>query len=495
MSAGDITERSLLGAVMLDSSVLDRIRLDPRDFHDPGHEALYSLVIAMRARGEAVDVVTVADALRRSQDPVVRRIAAADLHAMVQATPSAEAADLYADMVAHDAALRRFRAAGLEIVQGADSGIHPAILAERAADAIRDAAGPGRLGTRARYGDVAALLDGGLPAPPEPEVLTRTDGAAIFYTGKVNYLYGDPETGKTFVALAAAVDVLGRGGSAAFLDLDHNTMQAVVARLVHLGADPGALADPGRFRYAEPEDAEGLLLYVADLRAWRPGIVVLDSVGEMLPMLGLSSNSPDDFTRGCADVLGPLAKAGACVVGIDHLAQSAESRAMGPTGTKAKKRALDGSMLRVTQKRQFVPGSGGSCSLALTKDRHGGLREQCPPASRGREQFVGTFEMGAEQGFSVHAPEPAGAGTDASAAPFRPTWYMERVSLVLEGGTTSKRGIRDGVSGNHGRTDDALRALLSEGYARSDGAGYASTKPYRQSEDPLSDKYEGPGTR
>jgi len=34
-------------------------------------------------------------------------------------------------------------------------------------------------------------------------LLRRADGQCIFYAGKVNVLYGDPECGKTWIALAA----------------------------------------------------------------------------------------------------------------------------------------------------------------------------------------------------------------------------------------------------------------------------------------------------
>jgi hypothetical protein len=63
----------------------------------------------------------------------------------------------------------------------------------------------------AMYGDVAGLLAGELPDPPAPQVLRRSDGHALFYKGQVNMLFGEPESGKTWVALAAVTEVLGRG--------------------------------------------------------------------------------------------------------------------------------------------------------------------------------------------------------------------------------------------------------------------------------------------
>ena len=41
------------------------------------------------------------------------------------------------------------------------------------------------------YTDIAAMLDGTLPEPPTPEVLSRSDGRPLFYKGEVNLVFGD----------------------------------------------------------------------------------------------------------------------------------------------------------------------------------------------------------------------------------------------------------------------------------------------------------------
>jgi hypothetical protein len=255
------------------------------------------------------------------------------------------------------------------------------------------------------YGDVAALLDGGLPEPPAPSVLFCSDGVALFYEGQVNHVFGDPESGKTWLCLAGVASVLATGGRAAVVDLDHNGMAATVTRLLHLGAPKDALRDVGRFRYAEPEDRLHLLAIVADLREWRPVVVVVDSLGELLPLFGASSNSPDDFTKVNGGTLVPLARAGAAVVVIDHLAKNTDSRAMGATGTAAKKRAIGGVSLRVVVVDQFAPGQGGSARVSIAKDRHGGLRQHRHATGNG-EPVAAMFRLYAEgpEPYGVYAP-------------------------------------------------------------------------------------------
>jgi hypothetical protein len=252
------------------------------------------------------------------------------------------------------------------------------------------------------WGDVRGLLSGELPEPPKPEALTRTDGKALLYAGQVNMLYGEPESGKTWAALAAAAEAIMNGRKAVFVDLDHNGMPAIVVRLMFLGVPQDLLVDPDRFRYIEPEDADELKRVVKFLKLWKPDVAVIDSVGELLPALNLNSSNPDDFTKAHSAVMKPLAMAGACVIVIDHVPKSVENKVHGPTGTAAKKRAVGGAMIRVLVKAGFAPGQGGSCFLAITKDRHGGLKAVSKPDKP--EFIAGTFKLRPEGGWSVFAP-------------------------------------------------------------------------------------------
>ncbi|BBX11130.1 hypothetical protein MNVM_02110 [Mycobacterium novum] len=250
---------------------------------------------------------------------------------------------------------------------------------------------PGTADETSIYVDVSALLDGTVPDPPEPQLGRRTDGHALFYAGQVNWIFGDPEVGKSWLCLACVTEALQAGRKALIIDLDHNGAPATVRRLLDLGAPAHALRDLDRFRYTEPEDRAELRRVIDDSMQWRPAVALVDSVGELLPMYGASSNSSDDFTLAHTNVLKPLAKAGAAVLANDHLAKSADSRAAGPGGTAAKRRAIGGVSLRVKIKQPFTPGHGGAATLLINKDRHGGLRAHCPVGDR--EPVAGTFKL------------------------------------------------------------------------------------------------------
>jgi hypothetical protein len=221
--------------------------------------------------------------------------------------------------------------------------------------------------------------------------LKRGDGHCLFYRGQVNLLFGDPESGKTWVSLAACVEALIADRRVLLMDLDHNGAAAMVGRLLMMGAPKDKLADLDWFRYCEPEDGAAVAQVVKDCQAWNPDVAVVDSIGELLPMLGADSNSADDFTRAHTRVLKPLALAGAAVIAIDHLAKNTDSRARGPGGTAAKRRAIGGVSLRVKAQRQFTPGKGGTALLLVNKDRHGGLRQHCP--AEDKEPVAGTFVL------------------------------------------------------------------------------------------------------
>lgn len=142
---------------------------------------------------------------------------------------------------------------------------------------------------------------------------------------------------------------------------------------------------------AKPEDRTELRQVVDDSKLWRPAVAVVDSIGELLPLHGLNSNSADEFTAVHSNVLKPLAKAGAAVLAVDHLAKSPDSRAHGPGGTAAKRRAIGGVSIRVKARKPFTPGHGGEALLLVNKDRHGGLRANCPVGDR--EPVAGTFRL------------------------------------------------------------------------------------------------------
>lgn len=240
------------------------------------------------------------------------------------------------------------------------------------------------------YANVSELFALGLPQPPKPTIGLRNDNEALLYEKAVNVVFGVPEAGKTLVASAIAADTIFDGGSLLLIDVDHNGAVASLARLRSFGIAEKTLSDPSRFRYASPEDKADMEAVILDATIWKPTIVILDSIGELLPMFGANSNDGDEYTLVHRQVLTRLADTGACVLAIDHEAKGATSGAWA-IGSTAKKRAVDGVMLRAELIRTFSPGNGGKSRLRIVKDRHGGLR--AISASSTGEPVAATFEL------------------------------------------------------------------------------------------------------
>lgn len=298
-------------------------------------------------------------------------------------------------------------------------------------------------GSRPNYTNVAMYLAGGTPELPKPSVLQRLDNVYIFYLAKRNELYGDPEDGKTMLLLVAAVDTLNRGGCVLFIDLDNNGPAETVARMLMLGADPAALADPNRFRHIEPADADEVLRVVADCAGWAT-FAGIDCVGELLPLFRASSDSADDYTRVMQMVSAPLERGGAAVILLDHQAKGAESRSYGAGGTMAKRRAVSGVSINLVRKQTFTPGRGGMAELWINKDRPGGLRAQCPKAE-GRRQFAGTFILDApdpETGVAEWRVTPDRAAAPAAAIdPVTERHYRAALTVAEAGGVLTVRDV------------------------------------------------------
>lgn len=266
------------------------------------------------------------------------------------------------------------------------------------------------------YADMRAILTSGQHAA-SPDVMEWDEGKFLLYSGKVNFIFGDPESGKTWVALAAVASALRAGRRAAFIDIDHNGAWAIGTNLQKLGVPFDTVCNRDEFRWCSPDTPEAFTEHVGDLARWEPNIVVIDSVGELLPIFGASSNDADEFTDVNRRVSVPLAKSGAAVVLIDHLAKNDASRAQGPTGTGAKKRVTDGLMLRVAAVEPFTPGRGGKAVVKIHKDRPGGVRAYVPN-DRSREQTLGNFCLTDHPDGSLtwaivdHAARPAVADDD-----------------------------------------------------------------------------------
>lgn len=344
------------------------------------------------------------------------------------------------------------------------------------------------------YADLSWLLSGKAPEIDPPTWVTRSDGASLFYQGRINGVFGDPETAKSWLAMCAVVEGLHKNRKAVYLDVDHNGSAEIATRLVALGAPIACVANPELFRIAEPEDITGLRQFIQDMMEWKPEIAVIDSLGEIVPMLGLKSTDNDDITKAIRAVCKPLAHViGACVITIDHLPKGVDARSSGyAIGGTAKKRAVDGTYLSAEVLLAPAPGKLGKISLSIEKDRNGGLRSASPG------KHAGTFVLDSQDPVRTkwHIEMPT-LSTDGR---MRPTLLMERASRFVIDWIGSEAPTRNeivkGVKGKDSAVGLAVDILVEEGYlsetkdgdAKNSARRFTSIKPYSSSLDPLSDQ-------
>ncbi|MCL8026335.1 DnaB-like helicase N-terminal domain-containing protein [Nocardioides bruguierae] len=332
--------------------------------------------------------------------------------------------------------------------------------------------------------DLSWVGTGTPPAIAPPTWCQRADGTALFYAGKVNGVFGDPEAAKTWLAQIAVVEALHAGHTAAMIDVDHNGPDHTAARLLLLGATIDQIADPNRFRYYEPEDGDELRAAVDDVCRVSPAVVLIDSLGEIFPMLGVKTNDGDEITSAMRLVCTRPALTGSCVITIDHLPKSPEVRASGfAIGSIAKKRMIRGSYIRAEAKTQPAPGAVGRVTLRIEKDTAGELRK----SSGGG--YAGTFTLNSTQPHTttwVIGREETPRNDDGTV---RPTNIMERISRFIEdhdGCTIAD--IKHNVSGKSETITNAIASLVADGHvARIKGARnrthHQVIAPYRARED------------
>lgn len=486
-------EQATLGAMLLDNTQIPTVAdlITPNDYYRPAHSTIHQALVTLHAthQHQHIDAVVLATHLATNGD-LLRIGGAPYLHTLTtpEACPHPANAPGYATAIRDAARARTLYDVGTRLRQLGLKGTHTDLEAaydlayetlDRAAANYGPAATPANTGLH----DLTWILTGTPPTVDPPVALTRTDGHALFYAGKINGLFGDPEHGKTWVGQAAVVEALNQGGTAAMIDVDHNGMNHTTARLMLLGAHPKHLADPNRWRYYEPEDAEQLRNACRDLTTRHPDIVLADSIGEILAMFGANPNDETEVTNAFRTTLVPIATAGSAVISIDHLPKGADARATGQAiGSIAKKRMMRGSYLRVDARTKPTPGQVGYLTLRVEKDTSGELRR----VSAGG--YAGTFTLDSRDP-RVTTWSISNDDNPTTPTGFRPTHVMERVSRFVEDNDRcNTRAIRDAIGGKTTVVKTATEILITEGYivtmAGSHGAQlHHSVAHYREHED------------
>jgi len=211
---------------------------------------------------------------------------------------------------------------------------------------------------------------------PEPSILRRADGHHIFYAGKINALFGESESGKTWIALEAVRQELEKGNFVFYLDFE-DSVRGIYNRLNTLEAD---LSHFKTFLYSnptEPLSAGAREALLTKIEEFKPSLIVLDGVNAAMNVMGLDLEKNKDATSFSQEVLRPLRLHNAAIITIDHVTKSKDNRGNYAIGAQAKRADIDGCAVAVEVEIAFGRGIDGALALKVTKDRPGFVRAIC----------------------------------------------------------------------------------------------------------------------
>lgn len=321
---------------------------------------------------------------------------------------------------------------------------------------------------------------------PEPTHLRREDGRALFYSGKVNGLIGESESGKSWIALLAVVQALEDDQPVLMLDFE-DSPASIHRRMTALGMADHLLE---KFDYANPDEALGAIQtedLAEAIAAHQYRVILVDGVNAAMTMLGLDLNSNTDATKFTSKVLRPLTRNGTCVITVDHVPKRAEERGKGGIGAQAKRSMMDGCAISVEIVEPFGKGQSGILKLIVDKDRNGHVRGiSAGGKNPGRAHIDST-------GDTVQICITPPVMHDGDKPAWKPTEKMEAVSRFLEhldGAATGNSIVRE-VTGKESTIKDAIAALVEGGYVTVESGPRNSIlhrliRPYRELLSPVS---------
>jgi len=226
-------EGALIGAALLNPDVLDEIALPPDAFFLRRHELIWAALLDLRARGDAIDVMTVADVLERHG--VMKDVGGMGyLMKLITDVPTSMHAQKYAETVAEDAMRRRalseMERCAVELFSGAgDAAVTLEACVTALNDTIAGYTSPRHVAAAGAAADVAiawmreterrkAL---GLPLSDAPMPFLPSLNAVLFpRRGNFIIIAARPKVGKTAFLLTWALSLAEAGKKVALFSME-----------------------------------------------------------------------------------------------------------------------------------------------------------------------------------------------------------------------------------------------------------------------------------
>lgn len=236
-------EESVLGAMMLHSSAIDRVEMEglkAEDFYRESHGHLFTAACDLHAKGEPVDAITVANALETRG--LLEKVGGDNrVHELAAMVPSASNAGHYAKIVRETAGLRRLIRAGNEIARlGQERPGELGDLLGMAETALSHAVAPTFTSQFRSMSDtmdelvaeIEATIASGVPKFGLKTGYYDIDAKLTgFHPGQLILIAARPGMGKSALAQNIAENVADAGGTSAFVSLEMSRVEVELRSL------------------------------------------------------------------------------------------------------------------------------------------------------------------------------------------------------------------------------------------------------------------------
>jgi hypothetical protein len=295
--------------------------------------------------------------------------------------------------------------------------------------------------------DLAAIIQTGWE-PVKPELLQRADGACLFYPQRINALYGESGSGKTWVAMTTAAQQIAKGNRVLFLDFEDHP-GSVTDRMRQLGCADTQLIE--QFTYISPvmpfTERAGHYLETLIITL-NISLCIIDSTGEAVSMDGINPNADEEIAAWFRKVPRRITRAGATVLLLDHVPKSNESNKRFAIGSQRKLAAIDGASYRVDAITPPAKGMEGKLKLTVAKDRHGNYQHGATVAN--------ITVTDTQSGVHVTVTDPDH---------MQPNDIMETISRTLGMGSQTQNGLLDACKPHPRRqVTTTLEEMIALGY-------------------------------
>jgi hypothetical protein len=309
----------------------------------------------------------------------------------------------------------------------------------------------------------------GLFQAPIATILKRSDGHGLIYTGRVHSIYGESESGKSWVAQIASAECLKADKKVIYIDFESDASD-VVGRMKSLGVSRANLLQ--YFTYIRPDgprDADDPY-WQAILEPDSAELVIIDGVTESLTMWGGETKDNDAITRWMRIFPRTVATAsGAAVVLIDHITKNAETRGRFAIGGQAKLATIDGAAYLVEPLEALAPGRTGTLTMRVTKDRPGFIRKiagMWRKSDRTQEAAVFTIDSTRAQ-MEYVIGVPIAEDELESNKEFKK--QKEVAEFIHNHPGASRRLVAEGITGSKDAIGERLSDLVAGGWVENRG--------------------------